>query len=788
MATSSTPPWSAARSGLLGDTGAVDASAQVNQLLGTHAGNRIYQGNQILTPTGNGGNGWAYHLDAYDLAQPFTMSGTSIGRVAVPLLASGTGADLVVSLCANNSGQPGNVITQTRVPANWITSLSAVSALAGPSSSTPVTSYTGSLLATASGNALRYSGWQSVAWSPPATGATGGLSTAQLAQSGSYLIFAGGVNAANGNSSATVATLSWAGGTAVSSTMAGPQLPQPIQEGGLAVTSDSLCYVGGVVVSGASNTVQSTVYLASWNASTGAIGNWSVQTSLPSALVSPGIAAYNPTDTVYVVGGSTNFAPQTALTSTVYYASITGGQITSWATGAQLPLPLADPTVAVVGNTLIVVGGFTTGAAGSTAVYYAPINTSTGAPGTWQTGPPVPAGVYVEGPAAVSSTAIAWPQAFNLGTGFAAQDVFTLGWDTNGPGVWTHQIGPITVLNQDQVAGMVTTGSGTYQIFNFQSAAYITASLTSVPMISVPLPTTGLTNGGTYHVLLQQSGSDLNNYLRVMDDFDVFPGNPTALTRPKGSTTWTAATSGHAVPLQIYDNSNGTSTQGSANNQVVHTWEDSGGRIGTLVQAPTPDRRLLGLCEATVQPGPVLNANPTFTSGTAPWAGNNGTLAQSSSFTHGALPFSAQFTPNGVSTQGYLESELIAIALQQPYTAACWFYSPTGYSNCNIQINWYTAAGYAGYISSAVGATTSVAAATWTPLTVTAAQGPSTAVYATIGVYEHGTPPGTAVFYASAVTLQNALGPQLASVAQINYAGTWPGTGLWPPTGVTVLA
>src|SRR5581483_12012970 len=93
------PPWSAARSGLLGDTGAVDASAQINQFLSTHPMTVLYAGNSILMPNGSGGTAWQYHLDSYDLDQPFTMSGTSIGRVVVPLLAVGTGADLVVSLC-----------------------------------------------------------------------------------------------------------------------------------------------------------------------------------------------------------------------------------------------------------------------------------------------------------------------------------------------------------------------------------------------------------------------------------------------------------------------------------------------------------------------------------------------------------------------------------------------------------------------------------------------------------------------------------------------------------------
>lgn len=776
MATSSTPAWAAQHAGVLGQGDAMAGAASINQMLGTHPESPIYGGNTVVTPNGQGAAAWALQLSTLDIDQPFTMSGTAIGRLQVPVLPVGNGADLNVSLCADNAGLPGNVITRTRIPAAWITQLAATNGLdaAGP-------------LATAPGNALFYSGWQSVPWSPPATGATGGLATAQLAQSGNYLVFAGGVNAANGNSSATVAVITALGNATVSGTVAGPQLPQPLLSGGFVVTPDSLCYLGGVNINGASSTVQSTVYLASWNSSTGAIGSWSVQTALPTALVSPGAAAYGPTDTVYVVGGSTNYAPETAVVSTVYHATISGGQITAWAAGPPLPAAVADPTVAVVGLWLICAGGFNASGNGTTGVYYAPINPTTGVPGSWQTAPSIPSGlgIYVEGIAAVSDSALAWPQAFSTSTGFATQDTLTLTWTANGPGVWTHQVGPITVLNQDQVTAMVATGNGSYQIFNFQDAAYITASVLTVPMISVPLPATGLTNNATYHVLLQQPNGDLNDYLKIATDLDALPGNPTLKTSPKGTWTWTTATpTGTAVPIRVYDNSNGTSsaTGTAGNNQVRHTWEDSGARIGTLMRATTPDQRLIGILEAASSPA-ALNSNSGFESGVPPWTGSNSAIAQSSTQAYEGR-YSLLLTPTGGFTTAAALSEKVPCLPNVGYTVKAWAYSPGGYGNVNTQVNWYNAAGT--FLSSSSTAF-NVPSAAWTDITAKFTA-PANAYQAQIALQEAGSPSsGNTIYFDVVWIYETAGGPQLATVAQITYAGTWPGSGLWPPTGVTVL-
>lgn len=189
-----TPAWSAPRSGLLGDTGATNAAAAINQLLGTHAISVLYQGSAVVSPNGSGGSAWRYHLDTYDLAQPFTVSGTTIGRVVVPLLAVGNGADLIVSLYTNNSGVPGTLVNSVRIPASWISQLSVVSGAAGPSSQPPVIQYTNSPLALAQFNSFHMGPTTLTNWSYPTV--FPGFSIVDGAQNyyGNYFVVVGAQN------------------------------------------------------------------------------------------------------------------------------------------------------------------------------------------------------------------------------------------------------------------------------------------------------------------------------------------------------------------------------------------------------------------------------------------------------------------------------------------------------------------------------------------------------------------------------------------------------------------
>lgn len=771
-----TPAWSAARSGLLGDTGAVDASAQVDQFLGAHPANEIYYGNMILQPNGTGGiliGGRP--LNAWDVEQPFTMVGTSIGRVAIPMMPIGTGSDLVVSLCNDSAGAPGTVITQTRIPANWITSLSAVTAAAMSGNSQVAPTYTNSPLATPQFNKVFMAPVANQAWPYPTSGTLGPSTLPTSCSYNGYYIQMGGSSGTTYLDNVFTIRFDTAGN--LFNAVPQPALPQAIDgSAGCVVSVDSsgnatVVHAGGQINSG--GTLTNAVYTAAFDPSTGNLGAWSAQQSLPGTNQLFGMAAYN--GYVYTIGGFNG----TISNTTVLYAQVANGQINTWNTATPLPIGQGSNYVGASNGFLYVFGGFIS--SNLNTCYYAAINAD-GSLGAWQKGPTMP----VTSQLSNGNPAIQLDGYGVVGNGNNC--LFSLAATANGPDLaWQEQnftVGGIFFAS-------LNVEPGVWRYYGLGYTTYSTMFMALYPTISVPLPATGLTNGATYHILMQSPSSDLNNYLVLAADFSTFPGNPLNHYRQKGSPTWAASATGSSTALAIYDNSNNSSTASGSvgNNQVLHTWGDSGARISTLVRTTSPDQRLIGVLDATMQPGPVLNPNFDFNLGTNYWANNNGTLVTSSTFTHGNLPFSGKFTPTGGIGQAYIESnQLVTVMLQQPYTANCWFYSPTGWSDCEIIINWYNASGFGGgFISSATGTSTNVAANTWTQLTVNGTP-PTNAVYATVGVYERSTPPNTAIFYASAVTLQNAIGPQVSTVAQINYPGGYNSGLSWPPTGVTVLA
>jgi len=762
------PPWSAARSGLLGDTGAVDASAQINQFLSTHPMTVLYAGNSILMPNGSGGTAWQYHLDSYDLDQPFTMSGTSIGRVVVPLLAVGTGADLVVSLCADSSGTPGSVITQTRIPANWINSLSAVSGLAGPSSSTPVTQYTGSPLALGQFNSFHTTPATSTPWSFPTIAS--GMSSINGAQtySGDYFIAVGGFNGSTVYPNVYTIKYDTAGN--LSQAVPQPSMPQANGGGcGFTVVTDPASGAQTLVVAGGNTAVGGTghtnaVFTAGFDPSTGTVSSWSAQANLPQALDVPGVASWN--GYVYLVGGING--ANTADLQTVYYAQVQNGQITAWNSGMPFPVAADSMYVAAINGFLVAFGGEPFSGSVYNNCYYAAINAD-GSLSNWQAGPSLPQGMFqfqVGTPVfgSYGVMAIGNSEAYMLGVSATGLDT---GWQT-----FSLPQGGINLAE-------VPTGSaGQWQHYGLYYSFYITNTVTLTPRISIPLPATGLTNAATYHIVLQQVGSDLNNYLRTHDDFDVFPGNPTLLTRSKGSTTWTAGTSGHAVPIAIYDQ--------TASGQPLHLWSDNGARIGALVCATTPDQRFLGVLDATSQPGPVLNQWPTFTQGVGLWHATGATLTQSSAQTHGNLPFSGLLTPSGSASLSYAESDLVPVQQGHSYVMSAWYYSPTGYSNVAVSANWFDA--NRNYLSTTSGTATSIPAGTWTQFQTTVTANVANAVYADMVCVEGGTPPSSALLYVSSATVQDASGPQVSTVSETLYGGTWPSSSIWPPLGTSTKA
>lgn len=753
-----TPSFAAARSGVLGDPGAIDTSASINQLLGAHPATTVYTGSEILTPTGSGGAPLSLNLGAADWDQPFTMSGTAIGRVVIPVAPVGAGADLTVALCNDSSGSPGSVIVSTRVAAKVLAALVATASLAAGSAPPLATAASNSLTASSSG--------QFVSWAAPAVSIQGGGSTAGVITAGSNILLVGGQDQSN-NPVANVFSIAYAGGTSLAAPVAQPSIPQALAYPGVAATPDTLVVASGILP-GTTTAGTASVFTASLNTATGAVGAWSTQTSLPQALQQATVVASG--QTVYVIGGLNNSSQSQR---TVYYATVQNGQITGWNTGTPFPTATNNSaSVAAVVNGFLVV----TNQVGTNNfdVVYAPINAD-GSIGVWQSGPSLPYNVALA-MAPVPGVGVVI-QAIGSGPTVSAIMTLTVGPNGVGPLVQVQKTGNIAAAPPSTLS-LFPSGTGTWQMFSLYNSQYWTQSLGLVPAVSVALPASGLTNSGTYHVVLSQQGGDAADYLLAGTDQAVFPGSPTATSRARsGGSSWTATTpAGTAIPIQLFDQ--------TAGGQPLHTWVDSGLRHGTLIYATTPDKRLLGVIEQTQQPGPVLNAAATFTAGLGPWTVAGGSGTTSSAHVHGSLPLSAQITPSGSAATAGIESEQQPVWQGHTYQASAWAYSAVGYANAAVNIRWYNGGGL---MATTAGTVTALPAGTWTLLSVSGAV-PAGALYGTVQVVESGTPPATAVFWVSAAPLQDASGPMLPSIAQLVYAGLWPSAGVWPPLGVNQLA
>lgn len=586
-----TPTWSAARNGLTGDANAVDKSSQIDQYLGTHGVTPIYTGTPIVTPTGIGAssddpaNFWNFHLDIFDYDQPFMMSGTNIGRISLPILPVGEGADLLVSLCNDASGLPGSVIASSYIPKEWISAFAAYGAVASPAD-TVFLEPTNSPLALAQFNPLQTGAWVETTWTSPSVGSAGGSNNPTIVSSGNYMITVGGQSSVGGAAVPSVFTVAYPG----SGYQLGVTTPQPVLPVGNAgimavTTSDSLVVAGGAV--GATFTLANTSYIAPWDSTQGVVGAWSQQPNLPTPLTGGGMAAFG--ETVYIVGGTIDEVSD--VRSTVLYATIANGQITAWNTGPSLPAGLCFANVSVVGNFLVVYGGnlapLGTGPLNAN-VYIAPIFAD-GTLGGWQTTPTKLAVPVIGFANFTSDSGIVQVGGFTNSSLISTTDaVQTFGVDASGPGPLNRQrinFGPTTT---NFVGFSIDVAQ--WQIFGIFDDEYFSAALYVMPTISVPLPATGLTNGATYHILLQQQGGTSSNFLRTSPDANSLPGNPTVLFRQRGTSGWTSFAGGFQIPITVYN-------QGSSG-QVLHTWEDNGARTSTLVYATTPDARLLGIADS----------------------------------------------------------------------------------------------------------------------------------------------------------------------------------------------
>lgn len=595
------PTWQAARNGLTGDAEAVNQAAQVSQFLAAHGVIPVYAGNRVWTvATTTGGVGmpfdWIESLPGFDDDQPVILPGgvTAIGRVEVAVQAVGAGADLQVTLYPDTAGAPntGSPLASTIVPAAHIAALGAAGSLA-----------TAGPLATSQSNTVLSGPSVTVAWTQPAVSANGSGTFATPVTAGNWTVFLGGFDATAVAAITSVSGVQYLGGGTVSGAVTLPALPQAAWFILGAATPDTMVAAGGT------NTVGglASVWTAPWDPVAGTLGAWSGQQALPAANVSGAMASWG--QVVYVAGGAADGTTAHA-TAAVWYATVSGGQITAWTAGIPLPQPLLKPYLAVVGNWLIVAGGQNTAGTAQSATWYAAIG-STGVPGPWQAGPALPEPVYDFGPSwnllvtDSAVTIVAGPT--TGGTGVSVTQVLAVSPD--GPGdEWQLQDFSLAAAFEFQAAAYPTGTAGQWEAFAFLLTSYASVTMYPVPMISVPLPATGLTPGNTYHVVLHQVGGDTtNNYVLTGEIGATTPPAPWQFSTRGSGGPWTTKPN-RALMLNVYDQTPGGGP--------LHLWEDSGARVTSLVRAGSGSQ-LLGVLEATQFPsgapeaviGPVTQVN-----------------------------------------------------------------------------------------------------------------------------------------------------------------------------------
>ncbi|SEO01539.1 Kelch repeat-containing protein [Actinacidiphila rubida] len=766
------PPSSAAQNGLAGDLNATMTAAQVGQELGTHKFNVLYQGNAIVTPGGGLSFTWTNYGDNNDLDQPFVMpaGSTAIGRVVLPMLPSGDAADVHVSLYTDSGGSPNlaaGALASTLIPAQQINALSAPFGLADAG---PLAKPSNNVMYAATGISAQQP------WAVQAGGSNGTSTHPQTCVAGNNVIFVGGYDATvTSHPSTGVVVTAAIDSSTVSPPVAQPSLPQPAQDGALAVTSDTVIFTGGNYTPTVGSTGGLTnTWTASWDPNTGVIGAWSSQTPIPAAIALHASVTYNDSF-VYIAGGediSVNVQKK------VWKASISNGQVGSWVAQGNLPIAVISPAMAVIGNWMVVAGGSDQSGTVRTEVYYAGIN-SDGSLGPWKQAPdmPLPFASFNNGQTFSTPNAlVTWGGQSNPMFFSDAVQVLTV--DADGPAdKWT--LSHIPTGGENNVVAPFDIEDGTFSVLDINPnpggiAYYTTSELVPVPYLSVPLPVSGLTSGTTYHVVIRQSRSSNSGSVA----FGLLNGTPLPLaarTHARYTTgSWASVGAGMSVPMSVFDAST------SASPIVLHTWEAI--PSSDYPDFPSPATQtwvtgyqgdpsvIIGHCASVAVLNAALNVNPTFTTGVSPWTGHNGaTITQSNAQTHGGLPFSGLLTPNGTTANPFVESEMFSVTPAAYYLVAGWAYSSNG-ATFSMSANWYDAS--SAYISTS-SHSVSVPAATWTFVS-NVFTSPAGAAFAAIVPTHVGTPTSANTTYLSnvAMLVYPAEAPQIASVQQVLYDPT----------------
>lgn len=194
------------------------------------------------------------------------------------------------------------------------------------------------------------------------------------------------------------------------------------------------------------------------------------------------------------------------------------------------------------------------------------------------------------------------------------------------------------------------------------------------------------------------------------------------------------------------------------------------GTLGTsFVQTWTGTRR--GLAgDAFIGVTGAMNANTTFEVDTANWTAIGGTIARSTAQFHGGTA-SLQLTPDGTSSLARPESERLPVVPGASYSTSSWAFSTVAYSTSGgvvTRINWFDAAGT--YISSTSSTAATLAANTWTNLTVTGTA-PANAATANINpVVMQGVAAATNIVYVDDAVLTGNIADYNTSFRSFSWA------------------
>lgn len=762
----------AAQNGFPNNNEAVNHASQMNTTLGTANAQVIYPGNSILAgvPSGNG-----QHLivtsappNLQDRSQPFVMpvGKTSISRITLPIQPFGAGSDMQFILCPDDgSGNPNLAapITSTVIPASWTSNLTIQGSLTTDVPPLVTTQY----------NAISLQNDFSFPWSQPAIGPGGAAQFATTTVSGLFMILSGGYT---GSAAAgTVATVQSLGGGFIGNPTLQPSLPQPAWYHLMCATTDSVFVAGGTD----GINFFKTTWSASWDSNTGTIGAWTAQASLPNNIVQGSMASWN--DFVYVIGGNADGTAANSY-SAVYYANAANGQVQSWTSTTPLPIGLQLMFAAAINGWLVVCGGQNSSGTAQSKTYYAKINDN-GSLDAWNTGPNMPTACYAfaaQWNFAWTEDAICICSGILTGGGSATSQFQSLAVMANSvAGSWWAQ--DFGANGAFQVGAFPHGEPGNWQINVIENDRYLGADTLVVPMLSVPLPATGLTAGNTYHIVVHNRNENLTDYTSL------YVGTSTNLSgymiRSRYTNgAWVAQVNGYAFPMTIYDN-----TPGAA--QPIHLWGDPSGTLTNLPnQGMTASTfiydwygKLLGYAEGISEPQDPLNDNTLVNGNTTNWTATNGTITSTTAQLHNGYANSGLLTPNGSSALAYAQTEFIPVTEGAPYSATAWLYAATLITglNLSLSINWFDSSQT--YISTSSNPQ-NLSAATWTYVS-NQFVAPITAAYATLVPTLSGTPSAGNPLYLSFAALLVTDPDTLASVAEITYNGTTP----QGPTGVTQL-